>query len=544
MLKRKHRIIPIMLEDISGVTSNMDKNLKGIINSVTYLEWPKESEKSKKEEKFWKRLQLSLPKKKVSDSEKDFSPLDKSLTSGANNNQPINYFSDSKNRAFEQQNNLAKHLPVNKSEIFNVSLSDDADEETYFEIGQIDDTLTEMIQPLTDAEEAALVQSQIPNSVQEESLNKLRSDVCYMEFKKEDNPPPPRIGRSQNRPEVGDSGFSARTPSLELDQNTAQYTGNNYLQFKIEDNPQSPKLLRSQEISELTDSRYNELQIDDIPASPSIPRSLIQPEVGDYDYSYSDGHARKNTTDVKLNFAQCAENNFKIEDNPSSASQLRPQNYPDEGIYDYSYTDEKISPPFNLDKNIAHCSENNYIEFKIEDNPPSPSISRTRKPEVTSFDDNYTELEIEGNPIFPELNGCQAQSTDTHMFDGYTDISEKGTSSLHDLNILLAAGSDQQYVEFRAEDNPPSPSYNKLRKQQNMLRKQPNESNTDDDYTDITIESDEADFHVPSPDINDRYINIRTEILCPPNRKIPPEQTTQPPAGITIENNGYIEAEV
>ena len=68
MLKRKHRIIPILLEDISSVKSSMDKNLKGIIDSVTYLEWP-ETSCEKKVEKFWKRLTLSLPKKKESSFE-------------------------------------------------------------------------------------------------------------------------------------------------------------------------------------------------------------------------------------------------------------------------------------------------------------------------------------------------------------------------------------------------------------------------------------------------------------------------------------------
>ena len=68
MLKRKHRIIPILLEDISSVKATMDKNLKGILDSVTYLEWPGVS-CEKKEEKFWKRLTLSLPKKKESSFE-------------------------------------------------------------------------------------------------------------------------------------------------------------------------------------------------------------------------------------------------------------------------------------------------------------------------------------------------------------------------------------------------------------------------------------------------------------------------------------------
>ena len=67
MLKLKHRIIPIVLEDISNC-SNMDRNLKGILNSVTYIEWPGE-ENSKRLDRFWKKIELSLPKKsKISNS--------------------------------------------------------------------------------------------------------------------------------------------------------------------------------------------------------------------------------------------------------------------------------------------------------------------------------------------------------------------------------------------------------------------------------------------------------------------------------------------
>ena len=64
MLKLKHRIIPIVLEDISNCR-NMDKNLKGILNSVTYIEWPGD-DSSKRLDRFWKKLQLSLPKKSSS----------------------------------------------------------------------------------------------------------------------------------------------------------------------------------------------------------------------------------------------------------------------------------------------------------------------------------------------------------------------------------------------------------------------------------------------------------------------------------------------
>ena len=61
MLKLKHKIIPIVLADITEV-KNIDTNLKSILNSVTYLEWPG-NENSKKTDKFWKKLELSLPKK-------------------------------------------------------------------------------------------------------------------------------------------------------------------------------------------------------------------------------------------------------------------------------------------------------------------------------------------------------------------------------------------------------------------------------------------------------------------------------------------------
>ncbi|KAK3089029.1 hypothetical protein FSP39_000251 [Pinctada imbricata] len=63
MLKLKHKIIPIMFKDISKCSS-IDKNLKTILNTVTYLEWPGE-ENSKKMERFWKQLELTLPKKRM-----------------------------------------------------------------------------------------------------------------------------------------------------------------------------------------------------------------------------------------------------------------------------------------------------------------------------------------------------------------------------------------------------------------------------------------------------------------------------------------------
>ncbi|XP_060082255.1 uncharacterized protein LOC132561580 [Ylistrum balloti] len=63
MLKMRHKIIPIVLEDVSKCKT-LDKNLKTILSTVTYIEWPGE-EDSKRLEKFWKKIELSLPKKRA-----------------------------------------------------------------------------------------------------------------------------------------------------------------------------------------------------------------------------------------------------------------------------------------------------------------------------------------------------------------------------------------------------------------------------------------------------------------------------------------------
>ncbi|XP_062617978.1 uncharacterized protein LOC134279584 isoform X2 [Saccostrea cucullata] len=61
MLKKKHRIIPVILEDISDV-EDIDETLKQILSSITYIKWP---DTEKKEKHFWKTLQLSLPKRRM-----------------------------------------------------------------------------------------------------------------------------------------------------------------------------------------------------------------------------------------------------------------------------------------------------------------------------------------------------------------------------------------------------------------------------------------------------------------------------------------------
>lgn len=68
MLKRRHLIVPIVLEDFSDSRTEIDPNLKAIINSVTYIEWPG-IEREKKLNKFWERVRLSMPKTKRQSAE-------------------------------------------------------------------------------------------------------------------------------------------------------------------------------------------------------------------------------------------------------------------------------------------------------------------------------------------------------------------------------------------------------------------------------------------------------------------------------------------
>ncbi|XP_061197405.1 uncharacterized protein LOC133205578 [Saccostrea echinata] len=62
MLKRKHRIIPIMFRDITKC-EKFDKALGDILRTVTYIQWPEDGD-SNKIERFWNQLRLSLPKKR------------------------------------------------------------------------------------------------------------------------------------------------------------------------------------------------------------------------------------------------------------------------------------------------------------------------------------------------------------------------------------------------------------------------------------------------------------------------------------------------
>lgn len=72
MLKLRHRIVPIMFEDISHV-KNVDENLKVILNSVTYLVWP--GVDSSKLPLFWKALRKALPKDQIKASSSSNCPV-------------------------------------------------------------------------------------------------------------------------------------------------------------------------------------------------------------------------------------------------------------------------------------------------------------------------------------------------------------------------------------------------------------------------------------------------------------------------------------
>ena len=64
MLRRRSRIIPILLRDISDVMDRVDPTLRYIMDGLSYLEWPGKDD-PKKEALFWEKLRLCMPKKKV-----------------------------------------------------------------------------------------------------------------------------------------------------------------------------------------------------------------------------------------------------------------------------------------------------------------------------------------------------------------------------------------------------------------------------------------------------------------------------------------------
>ncbi|KAK3601550.1 hypothetical protein CHS0354_027690 [Potamilus streckersoni] len=73
MLQKKHRIIPILLEDITEIKDTIDPTVKVILNSVTCIMWSGENN-TKKLQKFWKRLELSMPKRQMMKDEGTVQP--------------------------------------------------------------------------------------------------------------------------------------------------------------------------------------------------------------------------------------------------------------------------------------------------------------------------------------------------------------------------------------------------------------------------------------------------------------------------------------
>lgn len=176
MLKRKHRIIPIVLEGISQMNFDMDKNLKGIINSVTYLEWPGFGDDiAKKTEKFWKKLQLSLPKKKV--SEYSESCTSDSVTGSSRSTVVSSIKSDSVKSSPYSKRKLLDFKNCSSSEtaeqVLNCltlntlenNISDFYDgEEIYDEIVDIDETLTIPVSGLTEHNSEDVINSETNES--------------------------------------------------------------------------------------------------------------------------------------------------------------------------------------------------------------------------------------------------------------------------------------------------------------------------------------------------------------------------------------------
>lgn len=66
MLKLRHLIIPVILRTVED-TNKVDPLLKNIMDSLTCIVWPQDGNQ-KKVGKFWKRLELALPKRKVAQS--------------------------------------------------------------------------------------------------------------------------------------------------------------------------------------------------------------------------------------------------------------------------------------------------------------------------------------------------------------------------------------------------------------------------------------------------------------------------------------------
>ncbi|XP_070555182.1 uncharacterized protein [Ptychodera flava] len=65
MISLRQKLIPIMFDDITRM-ANLRASLQSILNTITYIEWPREGA-DRDREKFWKKLVRALPRKREAD---------------------------------------------------------------------------------------------------------------------------------------------------------------------------------------------------------------------------------------------------------------------------------------------------------------------------------------------------------------------------------------------------------------------------------------------------------------------------------------------
>ena len=65
MLGERHRVLPIVMCDVTR--DNMEPTLTSLLDVVTWLEYPGDGCSQQELNRFWERLQLSMPKKRPND---------------------------------------------------------------------------------------------------------------------------------------------------------------------------------------------------------------------------------------------------------------------------------------------------------------------------------------------------------------------------------------------------------------------------------------------------------------------------------------------
>ena len=64
MMSERHRILPVIVGDVTELRKRMSDTLDKLIKSVTWLEYPGVEADQRQMDKFWTRLVLSMPKKR------------------------------------------------------------------------------------------------------------------------------------------------------------------------------------------------------------------------------------------------------------------------------------------------------------------------------------------------------------------------------------------------------------------------------------------------------------------------------------------------